>query len=388
MMINGNVVKKLRLQDVEIAKENFLEKCHDEFEELRQHIARIKNQYQQIKLLRQNLEPMKQVTCQIDYAENYNCCQQDEPSGAFYDRRQITIHPMVVHFNDIDHNLQHRSYVGVTDERSHAAPTTFAFIKKLIPELQKTFPELNCIHYISDSPVNQYRNRSIVKIVADHCKIFPGVSCTWDYLETGHGKGPCDGVGGSIKKGADIAVKAGHTISDGKEFYSWAEKFTSMKCLYITPGDVQNAGRYLTKTSPVKGLSVVHSLQPYQEFVWMREMSCYRECCLQNLSCPGWINTQVPLSHVTVEETVTDANANVGQGDVPKQVYSVDDMVEAEYNGKIYVGKIMRYDSENDDYYITFMKKVKKGYVWPKRRDEVWIQSGSVLKLFEDSNKE
>ena len=44
--------------------------------------------------------------------------------------------------------------------------------------------------------------------------VSPRHSVCWNWLEAGHDKGPCDGVGGSIKKIADNLVKSGHLIKN------------------------------------------------------------------------------------------------------------------------------------------------------------------------------
>jgi hypothetical protein len=100
---------------------------------------------------------------------------QDEPSQVFYDRKVITVIPMVVHYKSAEGQIQHQSYEGLTDERSHAAPTTFGFITKLIPQIQEILSNLQEIHYISDSPTNQFLNKFIVKLVAKHAKYFTGI---------------------------------------------------------------------------------------------------------------------------------------------------------------------------------------------------------------------
>jgi hypothetical protein len=180
--------------------------------------------------------------------------------------------------------LQHKSFIGINEEKSHSAGTTVAFLKKLVPTLKESFPGLEHINYVSDSPANQYRNKSIVKLISEHEYIFGGVSCSWDFLETGHGKGPCDGVGGTIKKGADIAIKSGRIISNVDEFYTWAKDFSpKMTCLLVTPQDVRLASRHLTGAKFVKNLSKAHSIRPYKNQLWMRETSCYRPCCQKEL---------------------------------------------------------------------------------------------------------
>jgi hypothetical protein len=198
---NGNIVKKMRLHELIMEKQQFSEYFAAEFSSLRHHVRRVHTQYEQISKLRNNLHPLSQVTCQMDYSENFNVVYQDEPNQVFYDRRQITLHPMEVHYRDMDGCLCHKSFVGLSDERLHSAATTAAFIERLIPEILEFLPQLEVIHYVTDSPASQYRNKSIIKLVSQHKIWYNGVDCTWEFLETGHGKGPCDGVGGGGQEG-------------------------------------------------------------------------------------------------------------------------------------------------------------------------------------------
>ena len=47
----------------------------------------------------------------------------------------------------------------------------------------------NQIHYWTDSPTLQYRNKTIFSVVSRHEETF-GVKAVWNYFEAGHGKGP------------------------------------------------------------------------------------------------------------------------------------------------------------------------------------------------------
>ena len=152
--------------------------------------------------LRESLQPKTEFTIQMDYSENYSCMYQDEISAVYYDKHQITIHPMVVYYIDESGNQQHFSRVGVTKEKSHTIATTLAFLKEIQPKLKEKLPDLQTVHYITDSPSSQYRNKSAAALLANHHIMF-GTTSTWHWLEAGHGKGPCDGIGGSVKKMAE-----------------------------------------------------------------------------------------------------------------------------------------------------------------------------------------
>jgi hypothetical protein len=399
----GTVIKKMRLHTVELPKTDFVEVVSKEFQMLREHVRRVNVQYRQISILRQNLVPGSEVTCHMDYAENYSCGYQDEPSNLYYDRSQVTVHPMIVHYRNQDGHILHQSFVGISSEKSHAAPTTLAFIKKIIPEIQKLLPNVTLVHYVTDSPPTQYRNKSIVKLVASHAELFSGITATWDYMEAGHGKGPCDGVGGSVKRSADIAVKSGETITSASDFYLWATRTKkNISFLFVTPEEVKSAEKNLKNATFVKGVSNIHSLRPHQGFIFMRDTSCY-ECCRQEPTCAGWQQTTIPvlptdeggnpdgneaeevdvpvMSPSTSDaDAVQDLHPPTAPDNEPDMEYQVGNMVQARYLRKVYVGKVVEVSSENREYYVRFMKKRPNGsYFWPKTDDELWVEELNVL---------
>ena len=54
-------------------------------------------------------------------------------------------------------------------------------------------------------------------------------SASWNYMESGHGKGPCDPIGGVAKRKADQAVKNGRfIIQDAIDFFEWAKQDSSL----------------------------------------------------------------------------------------------------------------------------------------------------------------
>jgi len=84
--------------------------------------------------------------------------------------------------------------------------SVYAFLLDLIPLTKKDVRDMKWIHYWTDSPSLQCRNKTMFYIVSD-CKELFGVPATWNYFEAGHGKGPCDGLGGTSEKMIDIAVR-------------------------------------------------------------------------------------------------------------------------------------------------------------------------------------
>lgn len=70
-------------------------------------------------------------------------------------------------------------------------------------------------------PVNT-ETKPFFQFNANHEAQF-GISGRWSYLESGHGNGPCDGLGASVKRAAYNAVKQGKTsIHCSEELLKWA----------------------------------------------------------------------------------------------------------------------------------------------------------------------
>lgn len=118
--------------------------------------------------------------------------------------------------------LKHKSCVVISDKMSHYASTVCAFLDKIIPALKKIDPGLKTIHYCTDSPSSQYRNRYVSHTSVNHKEVYT-VNAKCNFFEVGHGKGPCDGLGGTAKHMADGAIKQGNaSIQDATDFHSWA----------------------------------------------------------------------------------------------------------------------------------------------------------------------
>ena len=131
---------------------------------------------------------------------------------------------MVVYFpSGMSKSIQ--SYVAVSDVMFHNASAVYAILLKLIPQLKEECKDLKTIHYLTDSPTSQYRNRTIFQFIAQHQDEF-SIDARSNYLESGHGKGPCDGLGASVKRSAGDAVKHGKcSIQNANDFFCMGHSF-------------------------------------------------------------------------------------------------------------------------------------------------------------------
>lgn len=191
---------KYRWKEVEerMPKHTFVEQLLKDLQLFRCHVQRVQSQYREIRRLRENL-PVGEILLWMDFAENYTCASMEEVQSAYWNASMVSLHTMVAYFpgDRAPRNLQ--SYVAVSDVISHNATAVYDILKKIIPIIKEDYPVTKKIHYLTDLLTSQYRNKTIFQVLVDHETDF-GMQAQWNYLESGHGKGPCDGLGASVNE--------------------------------------------------------------------------------------------------------------------------------------------------------------------------------------------
>jgi len=64
-------------------------------------------------------------------------------------------------------------------------------------------------------------------------KQFGFKNITWNFFESGHGKGIPDAIGGALKRTADLQIKYGKDIMTAQQFVNNMRK-SETKCILIT----------------------------------------------------------------------------------------------------------------------------------------------------------
>ena len=355
----GKTLIRTRLVNVQEEKDVFVQTFLKELPDFREHCFRVGVQYQEMRVIKDEMQPQVEGVISMDYSENYSAKYMNSISAAYYDAQQVTIHPMVFYMKDA-FNMQHiTSYVGVSEVTNHGVATTFAFLQTLIPLIKCDNPFLSVLHFVTDSPASQYRNKSICVLVARFEEFF-GIKCTWSWLESGHGKSVCDGIGGSIKKKADNMIKSNRIISNAEEFFSELNGSTEKMILVkVNTSDVIKAEREVKRWKPpmVTGISQMHFIAPVKNLLYMKQTTCLKLCCHPRFNvfvpvCQGWVSTGIHIGSNEIEdeeEEWTDV-----QTPELSQVEERDDMEEDRYEEQ---SKSEEEDVEEDRY-----EEQSKGY--------------------------
>jgi hypothetical protein len=173
------------------------------------------------------------------------------------------LHPVVAYYRlSENEDLEHKNFVFVSDLNHHNSTAVLTILHKLLPVLKVQIPGINTIHYWTDSPSSQYRNRYIIHVIANHQQIFDVNAC-WNYFESEHGEGPCDGIGGTCERRASEAVKQGKaTIQDAHEFYNWAHgKEKRIAYYFYSQQEYDSTAEYINpKTKAIPGTMGLHAV--------------------------------------------------------------------------------------------------------------------------------
>ena len=110
-----------------------------------------------------------------------------------------------------------RSICTFSESPRHDAVAVCAHLEPDVAQVKLNVPNIRKIHFMSDGPSTQYRNKNLFYLAATFFLNKLQVSSLhWHFSERGHGKGAPDGVGGCVKRVADSLVAQGTDIPDLK----------------------------------------------------------------------------------------------------------------------------------------------------------------------------
>lgn len=147
-----------------------------------------------------------EVVMQMDFSQNYHHKTQDEIQSAYYSYTSSTLFTCMVYFGEND-KICNDSYVIITDfsgykgSKGHDKYSVSCFTKLAIEEFMKRQDsyQINKLIFFSDGTGQHFKQKySLCQVVTLN---FPDIQeVEWHFFATSHGKGPIDGLGGTIKR--------------------------------------------------------------------------------------------------------------------------------------------------------------------------------------------
>lgn len=145
----------------------------------------------------------------------------------------------------------HLSFVVISDCLHHDTVAIYLYQKRLIAHLRETLTfSLKQVFYFSDGAAAQYKNRKNFINLCHHAVDF-GIPAQWHFSATSHGKGACDGLGGTVKRlaaRASLQRPTDDQIMTPFQLYEWAsENIRAVTFNYCTTTEYDIEKSFLEK---------------------------------------------------------------------------------------------------------------------------------------------
>jgi hypothetical protein len=265
------VKKQLKFGSVEELKDKFSVELSSV---LCPHVYNIRHQFNAYRQLKQSLSSAEAVL-HIDFSENYKCQHANEVQSCHFGggHSQATLHTGVCYTA-----AGYFSFATVSDCLRHDAVAVWAHLDPVLLYLKEQHPSVDCVHFFSDGPSSQYRNKTNFFLLSRRIFIY-GLKCaTWNMFESGHGKGAPDGIGGALKRQADDIINHGGDITDAKQLFTTLTANTSVKLFLVTRDNISQLDPSVNaeSISSVPGTMKLHQISTYKSGeVSYRNLSCF-----------------------------------------------------------------------------------------------------------------
>jgi len=339
-------------------------------------IAREQTQY--LQRSRSMLKPGEFVVVG-DFSENYSFVLQDAAQSFHWNNLQATLHPFVCYYAASNHddgdeqsNIEHLSFVVISESNSHDTIAVHLFQRVLIEFLTNTIRKPTKILYFSDGCAAQYKNRKNFVNLCHHEDDF-GMPAEWHFFATSHGKGPCDGVGGTVKR---LAARASlqrpyeSQILTPRELFEFGcSQIPAIKFHYATAEDYERESTILSKrfehTRTIPGTHRLHSFRPTsREELEVRDFS----------SC-----TEMRVERISLTRAVS---AHCGMN-----ISAITGYVTARYDGSWWLACIINTMPDSDEVEVAFLHPngPASSFKYPPCGDVLVMSSHDILTIVNPS---
>ena len=188
-------------------------------------------------------------------------------------------------------------------------------IQKRMTSYIKDWHDVNRIEYFSDGCVGQYKSKSNFFNLCKHEEEF-GLKSNWTFFATSHGKSPCDGIGGTIKR---VTAKSSLQWTVNDQILNCAKMFD----FCINGNHFPNIVFLFISTEEMKELRCIFLFISTEE---MKELRCILKQRFEGLKpIPGTRSYHQfnPINDFTVGTKRSSKQTNVHSftNQIPKSIY-------------------------------------------------------------------
>ncbi|XP_065063917.1 uncharacterized protein LOC135690326 [Rhopilema esculentum] len=178
---------------------DFIDKLCCQLDQITSHSFIAKSQASYLKRLEETLNKDKVIVL-LDFAENFQFVIQDEVQGYHWNQKQCTLHPVVIYYKENNGVIGSTSLCFLSDDLEHDVHFVYNVLKGTAHHIREMISmDIKVVHYFSDGCAGQYKNCKNFLNLCHHKEDFT-ISCEWNFFATSHGKSPCDGIRGTVKR--------------------------------------------------------------------------------------------------------------------------------------------------------------------------------------------
>lgn len=249
---------------------DFIPSFCEKIEKLLPHAFISQQQSDYFKKQKQDLQTDEIIVC-LDFAENYAFIVQNAPPGFHWNNDQATVFVCYIYYKDLQNSLKGKGFVIISDNLNHDTVAVYTYQKLLIQYLTQHFSNIDKIQYFSDGAPQQFKNYKNILNLYYHDEDFD-LKAEWNFFPTAHGKGACDGVGGTVKRAAakaSLVLPVNEQILTAHQLFEWSKNhgnYTNVDFEYSTVSEYNANLRKLNKRfkniSRIKELQKQHFIRP------------------------------------------------------------------------------------------------------------------------------
>ncbi|KAI4829042.1 hypothetical protein KUCAC02_023105 [Chaenocephalus aceratus] len=267
-----------------------------------------------------------------------------------------------------------QAYATISDSLRHDERAVWGHLKPVLDEVLSN-TGITTVHFMSDGPLTQYRNRKNVYLMCTMPFLRGIKEITWNFSEKAHGKGAPDGIGGSVKRGADAFVLQGSDIQQPQDLFSFLEKSNSnVKFYWVSEDDITRVDEALPNDVPVvKGTLNIHQVTANTPGkIMFRDVSCF--CHRMGLTCECESPSEVDFhaKTATPSTTLSESDDMVGK------------IVIVSYDKKLFVGQVLKVVGGDVEVSCMQQSGRKNCFAWPQNPDVIYYFQSDVKTLISE----
>lgn len=332
------IVKRTLRKTFDVTVGDLKKELQAGFGKYMEHVFRDFHQLLVLREKRKHLGP-SDIYVWMDFSQNYQCKYGREIQSHYFggSHEEVKMHTGVVYLEE------DKKYPSCSLSKNLRCDPP-AILAHLYPVLDKYLkPGMSRLHLQSDSPVTQYRNKTMFRLITTEIpKRYPQITeIIFNYTEAGHGKGAPDGVGGKAKTIADQVVSSDGDVDTLEALATvLQEKCKNILILVIEEEQITEIDELVpAEIQTFTGTMKVHQItwtKEHPHTIYFNSVSCYD--CAAGTKCSHYNLAGSPMVRQEVAANNDDSPDDPDPISPPVSVKK-GDWVAVQYGSHWYPGK-------------------------------------------------